>query len=77
MTKTDGVSMRDLNSSIDAGLIVLTRDGRVLFRWRDIKAGLYQGEEDTDYSATVSNPCTASCIADAVGAIEFVSDLVH
>ncbi|SOE97481.1 hypothetical protein SAMN05414139_10610 [Burkholderia sp. D7] len=65
MIKTDSVSTFDLNSSIDAGVIVLTRDGRALFGWRDIKTGLYHGEDD------------GVCIPDAVGAIEFVSDLVH
>jgi len=65
MTRTDAASTLDLNFSIDAGLIVFTRDGRALFGWRDIKTGLYHGEED------------GVCIPDAVGAIEFVSDLVH
>jgi hypothetical protein len=65
MIRTDFASTLGLNLSIDAGLIVFTRDGRVLFGWRDTKTGLYHGEED------------GACIPDAVGAIEFVSDLVH
>jgi hypothetical protein len=65
MTRIAAASTRDLEPSIDAGLIVFTRDGRALFGWRDIQTGLYHGEAD------------GICIPDAVGAIEFVSDLVH
>jgi hypothetical protein len=65
MNRTNEASTLKLEFSIEAGLIVFTRDGRALFGWRDMNTGLYHGEAD------------GICITDAVGAIEFVSDLVH
>ena len=51
--------------SVEAGLVVFSRDGRVQFGWLDLQTGTYYGEAD------------GLCIADAVGAIEFHSDVTH
>lgn len=51
--------------SVETSLIVFTRDGRAQFGWRDVNTGLYHGEVD------------GMCIADAVGAVPFASNLIH
>ncbi|SAL07291.1 hypothetical protein AWB81_08003 [Caballeronia arationis] len=50
---------------IEAGLVVFSRDGGVQFGWLDLTTGSYYGEAD------------GRCIPDAVGAIEFESDVTH
>jgi hypothetical protein len=51
--------------SVEAGLIVFSRDGRAQFGWLDLETGAYFGDAD------------GRCIPDAVGAIEFHSDVTH
>ena len=50
---------------IEAGLVVFTRNGRAQFGWRDLATGLFHSEAD------------GHAILDAVGAIEFESDITH
>jgi len=50
---------------IEAGLIVFTRGGHAQFGWRDLVTGLFHSEAD------------GNAILDAVGAVEFVSDITH
>ena len=51
--------------NVEAGLIVFSRDGRAEFGWLDLETGAYYAEAD------------GHCIADAIGAIEFHSDVMH
>ena len=51
--------------SVEAGLIVFSRDGRAQFGWLDLETCAYYGEAD------------GRCIPDAIGAIEFHSDVTH
>jgi hypothetical protein len=50
---------------IEAGLIVFSRGGHAQFGWRDLVTGLFHSEAD------------GNAILDAVGAVEFVSDITH
>jgi hypothetical protein len=51
--------------SAEAGWVIFTRDGRAQFGWRDLKTGEFHAEAD------------GQCIADAIAAVEFYSDVVH
>ncbi|MDR5754974.1 MULTISPECIES: hypothetical protein [unclassified Caballeronia] len=51
--------------SIEAGLVVFSHDGRAQFGWLDLETGAYYAEAD------------GRCIPDAIGAIEFHSDVTH
>ena len=51
--------------AVETGLIVFTRDGRAQFGWRDLTTGWFHSEAD------------GQCIADAIGAVEFDSDVMH
>ncbi|WP_250487156.1 hypothetical protein [Caballeronia sp. GaOx3] len=51
--------------NVEAGLVVFSRDGRPQFGWLDLVTGEYHAESD------------GSCIPDAIGAIEFHSDVTH
>ncbi|SAK73710.1 hypothetical protein AWB80_04154 [Caballeronia pedi] len=51
--------------SVEAGLIVFSRDGRARIGWFDLQTGAYNGEAE------------GLCIADAIGAIEFHADVTH
>ncbi|MFT4506066.1 hypothetical protein [Caballeronia sp. 15711] len=50
---------------IEAGLIVFTPDGQAQFGWRDLVTGLFHSEAD------------GQAILNAVGAVEFISDITH
>ncbi|CAE6962241.1 hypothetical protein [Paraburkholderia domus] len=50
---------------VEAGWVVFSRDGRAQFGWRDPETGSFHAEADGE------------CIADAVGAVEFYSEVVH
>jgi hypothetical protein len=52
-------------STVDAGLIVFSSDGRAQFGWHDRVTGAFYAEVD------------GRCIPDAVAAIEFNSDVMH
>ena len=54
-----------MNSTVDVGLIVFSRDGRAQFGWHDLATGEFYAEAD------------GRCISDAIGAIEFHSDVMH
>jgi len=51
--------------NVDAGLVVFSRDGRPQFGWLDLVTGEYHAESD------------GHRITDAIGAIEFQSDVMH
>ncbi|OUL87814.1 hypothetical protein CA602_12730 [Paraburkholderia hospita] len=50
---------------VEAGWVVFSGDGRAQFGWRDPETGSFHAEADGE------------CIADAVGAVEFHSDVMH
>jgi hypothetical protein len=50
---------------VDAGLVIFSRDGRAQFGWHDRETGAFYAEAD------------GRCIPDAVGAVEFHSDVMH
>ncbi|WP_165904504.1 hypothetical protein [Paraburkholderia hospita] len=50
---------------VEAGWVVFSRDGRAQFGWRDVETGAFYSEADGE------------CIADAIGAVEFCSDVLH
>jgi hypothetical protein len=51
--------------TVDAGLVVFSYDGRAQFGWLDRETSAFYAEAD------------GRCIPDAVGAIEFHSDVMH
>lgn len=65
MNKPDGAVCASREFSVEAGLIVFTKDGRAQFGWRDLNSGRFHSEGDGQY------------ISDVVGAIEFQSDIAH
>ncbi|WP_205970911.1 hypothetical protein [Paraburkholderia sp. Tr-20389] len=50
---------------VEAGWVVFSRDGRAQFGWRDPETGSFHSEADGER------------IADAVGGVEFFSDVMH
>lgn len=51
--------------TVETGLIVFSANGQAQFGWRDLETGAFHSE------------ATGRCILDAVGAVEFSSDVVH
>jgi hypothetical protein len=51
--------------SREAGWVVFSGDGRAQFGWRDPETGSFHSEADGE------------CIVDAIGAVEFFSDVMH
>ncbi|WP_061151221.1 hypothetical protein [Caballeronia arvi] len=51
--------------TVDAGLVIFSRDGRAQFGWHNRETGAFHAEAD------------GRCIPDAVGAVEFHSDVMH
>jgi hypothetical protein len=51
--------------SVDVGLIVFSRDEHAQFGWHDRATGAFYAEAN------------GRCISDAVGAVEFHSDVMH
>jgi hypothetical protein len=51
--------------TVDAGLVVFSYDGRAQFGWLDRETSAFYGKAD------------GRCIADAVGAIAFRSDVMR
>jgi hypothetical protein len=51
--------------AVQAGLVVFSVGGRAQFGWRDVETGSFYSEAD------------GQCIADAIAAFEFCSDVLH
>jgi hypothetical protein len=65
LNQFDGAVCASREWSVEAGLIVFTKDGRAQFGWRDLGTGRFHSEAD------------GRCISDVIGAIEFNSDIAH
>ncbi|AME28563.1 hypothetical protein AXG89_32735 (plasmid) [Burkholderia sp. PAMC 26561] len=65
MRHFDGAVCKAHEWSVEAGLIIFTKDGRAQFGWRDLITGQFHSEAD------------GRCISEVIGAIEFNSDVAH